>query len=220
MSGFKEQAEQYQKLWGPIYGTTQDIEDALTAVYAKGDREGFSEGWATAIEATAELASRLGGTVVLPAAIRKLQVRRVQTVCTHGSAEKKMKLAKFDKDIHFCFARIEFRNWSPSQRGPLAKIHFTKTMSDKLGLGTTYKSCDLYWAEEEETIVLEVFRDPTQGQRKLTIAWRGCAVSATLFLKQFDIQFTEKKRYRVRKEGDYVHVILKDGQPVWTQGEI
>lgn len=133
---------------------------------------------------------------------------------------KKMKLAKFDKDIRWCFARIEFRNWSPSQRGPLAKIHFTQTMSDRLGLGTVYRSCDLYWAEDEETIVLQVFKEHARGQRRMTKASRGCAVSATLFLKQFDILFEEKKRYPVRMEGDRVLIVLKDGQPVWEQGEI
>jgi len=126
-----------------------------------------------------------------------------------------MKLEKFDQSAKYDFAKIELRDHG--HRGAvLAKIRFTETISKKLDLGSVYKSCDLYWVKDEQMIVLKVFTDPDEGQRKLTTSDRGVCVAATMFFEQFDIPWVTQTQYRVvQKEDSMIAVLMKNGRATW-----
>ncbi len=126
-----------------------------------------------------------------------------------------MKMEKFDQTAKYNFAKIELRDHG--HRGAvLAKIRFTESISKKLDLGTVYKSCDLYWMKDQQMIVLKVFTDPDEGQRKLTTSDRGVCVAATMFFEQFDIPWVTQTQYRVAQlEDGMISVQIKDGRATW-----
>jgi hypothetical protein len=124
-----------------------------------------------------------------------------------------MKLEKFDQSAKYNFAKIELRE---VDRALLAKIRFTQSVSKKFRLGTVYRSCDLYWVRDQQMIVLKVFIDPDEGQRKLTTSDRGVCVAATMFFEQFDIPWVTQTQYRVvQQEDGMIGVLIKDGRATW-----
>ncbi len=130
---------------------------------------------------------------------------------------RKPKLAPF-KESRGTFppaARFQVKTPKGSQS---VKLIFNCQAVDRHGLGTIYRSADLYWSEDTNEIVLELFTSPHRGQRKIThIRSHSCSViSITKFLSAFEIPLSYHRRYGVKadREGRFLYVDMGDSTPV------
>lgn len=112
-------------------------------------------------------------------------------------------------------ARFQVKTPKGSQS---VKLIFNCQAVDRFGLGTTYRSADLFWSDETNEIVLQLFTSPHRGQRKIThIHSHSCSViSITKFLSAFEIPLSYHRRYGVKgnDDGDYLYVDMSDSTPV------
>ncbi len=96
---------------------------------------------------------------------------------------------------------------------------FNSRLVDEAGLGSNYRSADLYWSEETAEILLRL-RGGHGGARRV---WRDpkrhtATVSVTMFLLHFRIRFQEHVRYRAFQDGpDEVIVDLQSAEPSSTR---
>ena len=98
------------------------------------------------------------------------------------------------------------------------KLIFNCQAVEKHGLGTTYRSTDLFWSQETNEIVLELFESEHRGQRRIThIRSHSCSViSITKFLSAFEIPLSYHRRYGVKGDidGNYLYIDMSDSTPV------
>lgn len=112
-------------------------------------------------------------------------------------------------------ARFQVKTPKGSQS---VKLIFNCQAVDRHGLGTNHRSADLFWSEDTNEIVLELFKSPHRGHRRIThIKSHSCSViSITKFLSAFDIPLSYHRRYGVKGDGDgkYLYVDMSDSTPV------
>ena len=140
-----------------------------------------------------------------------------QPIKIYEPAARKPKLVRF-QETRGTFppaARFQVKTPKGSQS---VKLIFNCQAVDRHGLGTTYRSADLFWSEETREIVLELFTSPYRGQRRIThIKSHSCSViSITKFLSAFNIPLSYHRRYSVKGDldGTYLYVDMADSTPV------
>lgn len=93
-------------------------------------------------------------------------------------------------------------------------IDFTFQAVELFGLGTEYRSADLYHVRDSELdaerILLQLYSERSQGQRRITqyILNKRARIHVTKFIEQFEVAFKEHCRYPVWATGNSLYVDL------------
>lgn len=98
-----------------------------------------------------------------------------------------------------------------------AYLLFNLQTSERFGIGTEYRSADLYHVQDHEcsteNLVLELFTNPEKGRTKLSLARANMTIKIgiTMFLREFDVTFQQGARYPVWMSGKHLYVDLTSG---------
>jgi hypothetical protein len=115
-------------------------------------------------------------------------------------------------------ARFSIKHHANQKNGGHVLLFFTYQTVELFGVGTDYRSADLYHVRDHdldaERIMLDLFEDRDKGHRRLTLLKpRRTQIHVTEFLRQFEVAFEEHRSYPVWATGSHLYVDLNEPLP-------